>query len=365
MPNLRQMEIVTDVDKLKVDLQATLMKYTTIKQWAYIVHDKDDTRAHYHIYLNFGQSSVDTAMVAKWFEIPENFINKVKGRKTDMLLYLTHGNDSQKNKYQYSPKEVIANFDFETEINQASIIGDFKNFSYAEMLQYANTLSISEKIKTLTQLEKLYKLECHCQSMNPHRDIQVMFITGKAGTGKTYYAKKLLESMKYDYCISSSSNDIFQDYKGQRAIILDDLRDTDIKFVELLKMIDNDTQSSVYSRFQNKVFVGKMIVITASVPIKYWYRDMQYSQSHLEDLKQLYRRINSYVWVTENEVRLYEGVSPDGSPKGMPNVYENEIPKIKKEQKKKFDFKSAFDKLFNPYKELESDEDLLNTVKGE
>ena len=101
MPFLRQMEIVTDVDKLNVDLQATLMKYRTIKQWAYIVHDKDDTRAHYHIYLNFGASSVDTALVASWFQIPENFINKVKGRKTDMLLYLTHGNDSQKNKHQY------------------------------------------------------------------------------------------------------------------------------------------------------------------------------------------------------------------------------------------------------------------------
>ena len=351
MPTLRQMEIVTDVDKLNVDLQATLMKYRTIKQWAYIIHDKDDTRAHYHIYLNFGSSSVDTALVASWFQVPENFINKVNGRKTDMLLYLTHGNDSQKNKYQYSPKEVIANFDFETEITNASIIGDFKNFSYAEMLQYANTLPISEKIKALTQLEKLYKLECHCQALNPHRDIQVMFISGKPGTGKTYYAKKLLESMKYDYCISSSSNDIFQDYKGQRAIILDDLRDKDIEFVELLKMLDNNTQSSVYSRFQNKVFVGKMIVITSSVPIKFWYSHMRYYNR--EDLKQLYRRINSYVWITETEVRLFDGLTEDGTPLGLPIVYENEIPKLKQEQKKKFDFKSAFDNLLKPM-ELEN-----------
>ena len=98
--NLRQMEIVTDQDKLKVDIQATCMKYKTIKQWAYILHDKDDTRAHYHIYLNFNPSSADTKMVASWFDIPENFIEKVKGRKTDMLLYLTHGNESQKNKHQ-------------------------------------------------------------------------------------------------------------------------------------------------------------------------------------------------------------------------------------------------------------------------
>lgn len=349
------MEIVTDVDKLNVDLQATLMKYRSIKQWAYIVHDKDDTRAHYHIYLNFGSAPVQTSLVASWFQIPENFINKVKGRKTDMLLYLTHGNDSQKNKYQYSPKEVVANFDFETEITNASIIGDFKNFSYAEMLQYANTLPIKEKITVLGQLEKLYKLECYCQSIKTDRDIQVMFVTGKPGAGKTYYAKKLLESLNYDYCISSDSNDIFQDYKGQRAIILDDLRDSDIKFSALLKALDNNTQSSVSSRFLNKVFVGKMIVITSSVPLQFWYRELRYNNR--EDLVQLYRRITSYVVVTETEVRLYEGLTEQGSPLGIPTVYENEIPKMKREQKNKFDFKSVFDNLFG-VKELNSDADL-------
>ncbi len=106
------MEIVTDVDKLNVDLQETFMKYKTIKQWAYIIHDKDDTRPHYHIYLNFGKSSCDTKLVAEWFKIDENFINKVKGRKTDMLQYLTHSNDSQQNKHQYSIDEVVSNFDF-------------------------------------------------------------------------------------------------------------------------------------------------------------------------------------------------------------------------------------------------------------
>ena len=121
-------------------------------------------------------------------------------------------------------------------------------------------------------------------------------------------------------------------------------------------MIDNNTQSSVGSRFQNKVFVGKMIVITSSVPIKFWYREMHYN--HREDLGQLYRRISSCVVVTETEVRLYEGLTEDGSPLGLPTVYGNEIPKLKREQKKKFDFKSAFDTLFN-VQELTSDEDLI------
>lgn len=94
--HLKQCEIVCDVDKLKVDIQETCMKYKTIKEWAYINHDKDDTRPHYHIYLNFGVSSVDTSVIATWFQVADNFVSRVKGRKADMLMYLTHGNDTQK-----------------------------------------------------------------------------------------------------------------------------------------------------------------------------------------------------------------------------------------------------------------------------
>ena len=80
--------------------------------------------------------------------------------------------------------------------------------------------------------------------------------------------------MQLDFCVSSSSNDPFQDYMGQKAIILDDLRDkafingngTD-NFEDLLKILDNNTNSSDKSRFNNKVFNGEVIVITSSVPL--------------------------------------------------------------------------------------------------
>ena len=113
------MEIVTDADKLPVDIQATCKKYKTIKQWAYILHDKDDTRPHYHIYLNFGASSCDTAMVAKWFGIEENFIEKVKGRKTDVLL-------SRKTGIQMEFSEIFGkfcdNYDFPADSQQTSFL---------------------------------------------------------------------------------------------------------------------------------------------------------------------------------------------------------------------------------------------------
>ena len=346
--NLRHMEIVTDEDKLKVDIQATCMKYKTIKKWAYILHDRDDTRPHYHIYLNFSPSSVDTKLVASWFDVPENMIERVKGRRTDMLLYLTHGNESQKNKHQYSTSEIVANFDVQGEIEQSKIIGDFEHYTYAEMLKYVNTLSIGEKTKALNQLKKLWELHCLCANLTTDRYIQVMFITGPAGTGKTYYAKKLLKSMGYDFCISSSSNDPLQDYLGQKALLFDDLRDEAFKFEDFLKLIDNNTQSSVSSRFRNKVFIGDLIVITSSIALHLWYKQIGSDGKRIptDSLQQLYRRVGCYVEISDSNVTVYDdGLDEYGKPKGFGRTFKNELVDKKKEIKAKFDFGNAFSKI--------------------
>lgn len=350
---LRHCEIVQDVDKMKVDIQSTLMKYRTIKEWAYINHDKDDTRPHYHIYLNFGNTSCPIEMIAKWFQLDytdENgvyhdgtqFIEKVKRRKVDMLMYLTHENESQKYKHIYDRSEVHANFDFATEIDASKIIGDFDHYSYAQQLEYVNGLPISEKTKAFTQLRKLWELHCQCSVLQADRTIEVVFICGKGGAGKTFYAKKMLTSLSYDFCISSSSNDPFQDYAGQRAIILDDLRDTAFEHLEdLLKILDNNTQSSVKSRFNNKVFNGKMIVITSSVPLCYWYPNYKYST--YDSLQQLYRRIGSYVEVTPETVTVYnEGVNDNGKPKGNGRIFRNELQDLAKKQVQRTNMENVF-----------------------
>ncbi len=360
--NLRQYEIVTDVDKLQVDIQEVCKKYKTIKQWAYINHDKDDTRPHYHIYLNFGKSSCDSKMVAEWFKVPENFIEKVKGHKTDMLMYLTHGNESQKNKHQYSVDEVISNFDFQTEIEASLIIGDFEKHSYAEQLKYVNSLPIHEKTTWFNKLEKLWKIHCQALVLNPDRNIEVLFIYGGPGTGKTYYAKKLLESMGLDYCISSSSNDPLQDYMGQKAIIFDDLRDDSFSLPDLLKVLDNHTNSSVKSRFNNKVFNGEVIVITSSVDLKDWYKYDE--NAKFEDMKQLYRRVSSYAKVTKADISIYSELSDNGSPIGIAQRFVNGLMVLEKKSQEKVDFAEKFSKICESVKMLEQ-ASFLNTLNNQ
>ena len=148
-------------------------------------------------------------------------------------------------------------------------MGDFEHYSYAQMLKYIDSLPTAEKAAMFSKLRKLWELRCQILTLNTDRQLQVVFVTGKGGMGKTYYAKKLLNSLNYDFCISSSSNDPFQDYMGQKAIILDDLRDSSFEFEDLLKILDNNTSSSVRSRFANKVFNGEMIIVTSSVPLNF------------------------------------------------------------------------------------------------
>ena len=359
--NLKHYEIVIDQDKLKVDLQQVFMEYKTIKKWAYILHDKDETRPHYHIYINFGKQSVDSALVAKWFNLAytdkngnehtgENFIEKVKGRSTDVFLYLIHGNDTQQYKHQYSPSEVTANFDFGAEIANSKIIGHFDEYSYAQQIDYVENLPISEKRRAFDELEKLWKLRCKWLSLHTDRNIEVIFVTGAGGTGKTYYTKKLLKSMGLDFCVSSSSNDIMQDYLGQKALILDDCRDkTFHSFEDCLKFLDNHTSSSVQSRFANKVFNGDLIAITSATELFKWFHGRDNSGNYYnltkEDFKQFYRRISCYVEVTKEEIFVYHEIDENGKPKGVAQVFKNELSDKQKEKSTKRDFGSLFGKI--------------------
>ena len=339
---LRHYEIVTDADKLNVDIQKTCMEHTTIKHWAYILHD---TRPHYHIYVNFGKAGVSSAMVANWFGVAENFVSKIKGRKSDVLLYLIHGQTDQQNKHQYLPSEVVANFDWQTEVENSKILGDFEKYSYAQMLAYVNNLPNDEKVTAYNKLKKLWEIHCQNAVLNPDRKIEVVFICGKGGVGKTYYAKKMLTEMSLDFCISSASNDPFQDYLGQKAIILDDLRDSSFSLEDLLKMLDNNTNSSVRSRFNNKVFNGEVIVITSAVPLRYWYSFRKHEYGGCDGLTQLYRRIGLYVDVQSEFIRVYNHIDDSGNPTDNCVVYKNDVPKLKQEKQNGKDFFSVFDKM--------------------
>ena len=56
------------------------------------------------------------------------------------------------------------------------------------------------------------------------RKMDVIYIYGNSGTGKTTYAKMIAQEKGYEIFTSSGTNDPFDGYKGEECVILDDLR---------------------------------------------------------------------------------------------------------------------------------------------
>lgn len=296
---------------------------------AYNIHDKDILEngqpkpKHIHIMIKCNQATTSTK-IAKTFGVPEQYVSKsIRGSFCKMVQYLTHKNDIKKYQYDYdSIVKVKGDIDtyYKTDIDAKtfknydySIDWTFENKSYCFQLnEIMNDSNLDEKkkINALKRLKYLY--DAHCiqkSSMGSDRNMMVIYMTGSTGIGKTTIAKSFATLLNYDYCVSSSSNDVMQDYIGQKCLIIDDFRPEDWKFSDLLKLLDNHTTSSVKSRYNNKYMQDcKLIIITSIKPLKDIYNDIG------EDKKQLYRRITSYVMVNKDYYFIYNGVTSDGLP---------------------------------------------------
>ena len=245
--------------KMSIDeMKEVINKHSTIKDWAYIIHDKDvktdgsPVEPHIHLYMHFGQSGATFDTVAKWFKEEKQQINSVKGRKADILKYLTHRNAPDK--YQYDESEEVSNFDIDAAIKQDEELAQITQkiddivFAFArEHITYAQAHKNMQSVKLIipvgdmktleywtkavAQIDRLWKQMCLI-STKGKRNMKIIFIYGTSGSGKSTYAEMyadmMCKKMGYrDYARSSASNDIMQDYMGEDVFILDDFRDVD------------------------------------------------------------------------------------------------------------------------------------------
>lgn len=304
---LKLMEIVQQLKYIDLDkMKKVLEEKKGIRDWAYIIHDKDINEKgelkepHIHLALRF-HDPYDTKHVAQWFEVKENYVCKVKGKWADMLKYLTHKNALDK--HQYDDEDVKSNFDFKSVIEKAEknknknarkeeIInliasGEIREFNYYD---YITAVEFSTYSKAINDA---FKYRTDKLITEGKRKMECIFITGAPGSGKTIYAKKIADDKGLSYFVSSSTNDIMDGYKGQDVIILDDLRPQSMDLVDLLKLLDNNTSSTVKSRFKNKFIECKMIIITTVLAIEHFYNDIKGAEH--EPIEQFKRRCKTYV----------------------------------------------------------------------
>lgn len=336
----RNMMYVQQISRMKLDLnELGQIIELECNKFAYIVHDKDVDEnnkliaPHIHLLMNFinPRSIKNIAKLLK--DKPNQIENMSKYGKNgfnNSLSYLIHKTDDAKNKFQYSIKNVVANFDYAEEIkrisNEVAIYKSRKISENAVLVQSifnesgAGLINIDEarqKLldisgKTLAEnsqkLERLYKDLRNIkykQWLNEKRKnpvpIEVIWVYGDSGTGKTRFARELAKNKGLDFYISGATNDPFQGYSGENLVILDELRPNTFKYEDLLRMLDPWSFDSMTSaRYKNQHLMADTFVITSPFDPLYFYNLLGKDES--DSGKQLLRRISLLINMDYNHI---------------------------------------------------------------
>ena len=307
-------------DRILSQLKA--QKY--LKYYAAIIHDKDinengePVQPHVHIVIQLAYAC-NYSGVAAGLKMPVQTINKIHGTKlyggkkvSDIgkaLLYLTHKNAPEK--YQYSDELVVASPDWDwkstrtkseelarTE-NLGIIIEGIMNRTIipANMTQHVSEEAFNKHKNAINNALEYVEMQ---KAGEHHRNMQCIYIYGDKGCGKTTLAKQFCENLGLSYFISGGSNDPFEGYAGQEVVILDDARPDAFAPEEWLKILDNNTNSLIKSRYHNKSINCKYIILTSTVSLIHFF-DIYPN----EDEHQLFRRIKTYLYVKKDFIYFF------------------------------------------------------------
>lgn len=311
----RTCEIVQQLEYMaQEDVEAGL-DHNAVQDYAYILHDKDvhedgtPVAPHWHIMIRF-KRPVQTESLCKWFGIKSNMIGYILGTFGDAVAYLTHRNKPEK--YQYLDEEIKSNYDFKVEVEKAlskkkasqrkeeiielirsGIVREYNYTEYITALEY-------DKFKRAIDNAFTYRRDT-LKSLDRH--MNVIYIYGGSGTGKTTYAKQLAINKGLSCYISCGSNDPLDGYKGQDCLILDDIRPGDFLLSDFLKILDNNTQSTVKSRYKNKLLECQYLIVTTSFDIPVFFDLLLDSEG--ESVKQMERRCTLKIQMNTSTMTTY------------------------------------------------------------
>lgn len=293
-------------DFSSVDLSSLLAGLKGSPKWAWILHDKDDSEKHIHVYLEYDKQKNSGSLVKELavLNVPEPAIEYAKS-KVGCLGYLTHSTDKAKSKHQYSADEIHSNFDVATEWKQEAEKMKTKDDYLSEfdsMLQSGLCRTVSDfKIEIAPVLYAKYATEikrlCECyleraKSMDAEK--VVYFISGLSGSGKTEYSKHLAKkNYGSSVYISDGGERPLDSYDGEKCIVLNEMRGGMLTYRDWLALLDNTTNSKIGARFQNKDMSNCQCIIINSIQgINEFVREANPTS---EDSYQFFRRVSTYI----------------------------------------------------------------------
>lgn len=168
----RNLMYVQQIQHLKKDINELpkILDKSGALKWAFIVHDKDESSTnkifaekHIHCALKFKNARYAGAVSKKIFDDKAERVQAWDKRDGNLWSYLIHDTEEaseDKSKYNYSPKDVTANFNYEAEIKKIN-----KEVKYAKVKSVKPYLQdYAEGLITKSQLIKeigLYNFANH------------------------------------------------------------------------------------------------------------------------------------------------------------------------------------------------------------
>ena len=313
----RQFMYVQDLEHLKVGLSdlGSILAKTSVQEWAYILHDKDVyengelIRPHVHVVLKYTHPQV-LSHVVRLFKDEPQYLEVWKGKINNAYSYLVHATSEAKNKFQYDSEMVIASFDFEKRLEKiqtgvkksivdAKFVSDMitqygdEEITYGELVAAIGFTEVARNKRIIDNLTNLIADKAHEEWLAKFKDrkTEVIWLWGAAGVGKTRYAKWLVKGEKA--VTLGSSRDYFQDYHGENYVILNDLRPSDFKYADLLRLLGPyEHDKSAPRRYHDVKLNVEMLVITTPYSPRDFYKQVKLEDPEVDTFAQLDRRVH-------------------------------------------------------------------------
>lgn len=309
--------IVEQVDKLpfKVAELPSILDAAKTKplEWAFIVHDKDldedgkSVKPHIHLVLKYKNPQTVNSIARMLGLKDEQQVGFWDQRINNAYSYILHRTLDAGQKHEYQLQQVVASFDF---VKRYEAIDESQSLTkYKDGLeQFANgEINIDELRQKISlkdfalhkseieavnkELSYRYHVEWAKEFAAKGKAMKVHWFWGPAGTGKTTLANKMTKDKKVARL--GASNDYFQEYHGEHIVIINDLRPDELKWSDLLTMLDPYEVDKQGPRRYRNVYLNleEVFITTPYSPKDFYDRINSIQDRKIDGFNQLKRRI--------------------------------------------------------------------------
>lgn len=293
----------------------------------------DAKELHIHVVLKFKNARALNE-IAKWFNIPVNMIDIVKGRRSfeDCAEYLIH--KKQPEKAQYDPSKVAANFNY-IEWLENQLLKDELHEKYHMAIDDINDVinKVATEGLSLKKVEEMISPPMFLRNKGlfinarglyifehmPMPTIRIVFYVdgnGKAGAGKSVATKALCKLLAKEFG-ADPSLDIGQlreyiykagqkgvpwdKYDGQPIVYIDDRTAVDM----LREFNDHDGVKNLFERFPEKETISIKYGITCVVAKYIIINGIQSYTEFVNGLNGTYKSKNGETIESDKDITQY------------------------------------------------------------